>query len=61
MTRPSLARSSINHGLKNDEPSAVKGTEESGTVVSLSAGLVLIRSEQLAVFHYHTDGHVPVA
>lgn len=61
MTCSSLARSFINHGLKNDEPSAVKDTEESGTVVSLSAGLVLVRSEQLAVFHYHTDGHVPVA
>lgn len=24
-------------------------------------GLVLIHTEQLAVFHYHTDGHVPMA
>lgn len=61
MTCPSLATSLINHGLKNDKPSAVKDIEKSRMVVSAFAGLVLIHTEQLAAFHYHTDGHVPMA
>lgn len=42
-------------------PSAVKDTEKSRMVVPASAGEVLIHAQQLATFHYHTDGHVPAA
>lgn len=53
MTCPSLATSLINHGLRNDEPSAVKDTEKSRMVVSASAWA--------GTHTYRTAGCIPLS
>lgn len=60
LVRPSRRVSSIT-AREMTSPLLWRTQKSPGWLFQRLHGLVLIHTEQLAAFHYHTDGHVPMA